>query len=146
LLGVLVWYVIIYPLDTNWTTQFLSQLSHVYGWLRTFQCCTEHQAATANAGKKHTRQGKAHIPCFVGMLANTNYGCPPEKKGRLYQACVREAWAVETRNTALLMSGDPKSYTLFKLKISKDDLDKEDCMYLGGDKDKESELDKGLAA
>jgi hypothetical protein len=92
------------------------------------------------------RQGKAHIPRFVGMPANTNYGCPPEKKGRLYQACVSEAWAVETGNTALPMSGDPKSYTLFKLKISKDDLEEEDHMYLGDDKDKESELDEGLAA
>jgi hypothetical protein len=45
LLGILVWYVIIYPLDTNWTTQFLSQLNCAYGWLRTFQCCAECQAA-----------------------------------------------------------------------------------------------------
>lgn len=80
------------------------------------------------------------------MPANTNNGCPADKKGRPYQACVSEAWAVETGNTSLPMSGDPASYSLFKLKISKDDLDEEDRLYLGDDEDSDSDTEEDLTA
>jgi hypothetical protein len=80
------------------------------------------------------------------MPANTDYRCPPDKKGRQYQACVSKSWAIETRNTDMPMSGDPESYTLFRLKISKDDLDEEDHMYMGDDEDEDSDPNEGVAA
>lgn len=44
------------------------------------------------------------------------------------------------------MSGDPASYSLFKLKISKDDLDEEDRLYLGDDEDSDSDTEEDLTA